>query len=771
MPLRVCPGRSCSGNAILNAILYAAGLPNSSGTVPSKPADVMNMSLGGPGYDSPTHPYNTAMQDAVDAGTLPVCAAGNDGKDTDVTFYAPCGFDACMCVSAISPNLSPAGFTNYGSHIDISAPGVQIWSTVLNDKYEAWQGTSMASPHVAGVAGLIKSLNSNLTPQELRDFLEQTSTDLGNPGRDDHFGVGFLNAFKAAEAVGEDAGVFGPKLGAVPSRIIYSKDAAYQELTIVNKGSDDINSLTWSVEYTTATTYEWLVFRPEAGFGTTASKLGVYVDKYHLNEGDHSAIITINGVHLQSGEAVEALTIPVTVTVAENEITYPLIHVEAIQDDIVVARTYTHYNEGYHYVLDGLNEGQSIQIRAGTDLDHDGEICDAEEKWCGTLGGLADPETVNILSGSYRADLRFDVSNFEEGYYNVPEIRNLNLPAQGSKDVVFSFDSHSSHPTQINAFYRENTSGAFIAIPASHFSTSLNTVFEINKTVTWKSHETLPLGNGSVEFMLTTSSIVGGRGLSQTATLSILNNSRPELSNLKIIPEDQSSYKRDIAITVDVREPDSELTSLALQYSLNGDNGPWRDAGSISGKISGIVSETAKLVWHSNYDFDTNQSGVKIKVIADDGKTEPRALIYPSNTFITIDNGPVVLSSWSNMPVKTGAATICTEADGAVHDDKLYAVCADLTSGSGGRISIFDFITNVWEVESNEISFNQSRSDYTSTLVNGKIYTYGGQNTNVAGNSIEALSASTNSLLQFDPTNNNVSTIKVKELLAEITQQ
>ena len=135
------------------------------------------------------------------------------------------------------------------------------------------------------------------------------------------------------------------------------------------------------------------------------------------------------------------------------------------------------------------------------------------------MGGFADPEMVNILSGSYRADLRFDVSNFEEGYYHVPEIQNLNLPAQGSGDIVFSFDSHSSHPTQINAFYREN-GGAFIAIPASHFSTSLNTVFEINKTVTWKSHETLPLGNGSVEFMLTTSSIVGGRGLSQTATLS-----------------------------------------------------------------------------------------------------------------------------------------------------------------------------------------------------------------------------------------------------------
>ena len=229
-----------------------------------------------------------------------------------------------------------------------------------------------------------------------------------------------------------------------------------------------------------------------------------------------------------------------------------------------------------------------------------------------------------------------------------------------------------------------------------------------------------PWSNGSVEFMLTTSSVVGGRGLSQVVTFTILNNSRPELSNLKIIPEDQSSYKRDVAITVDVSEPDLEPTSLTLQYSFNGDNGPWRDVSSISGKLSGIVSETVKLIWHSNYDFDTNQSGVKIRVIADDGKTQPRALIYPSNTFITINNGPVELSSWSDMPVRTGIDIKCTEADGAVHDDKLYAVCANLTSGSNGRISIFDFITNAWEVESNEISFDQPELTTQVLLSTGK---------------------------------------------------
>ena len=265
----------------------------------------------------------------------------------------------------------------------------------------------------------------------------------------------------------------------------------------------------------------------------------------------------------------------------------------------------------------------------------------------------------------------------------------------------------------------------------------------------------LPLGNGSVEFMLTTSSTIGGSGLSQTVTFTILNNSRPDVSNLKVIPENQSSYERDLSIRADISEPDSEPTTLTIEYSLNGDNGPWRKATSVSGKVSGIVSETAKLVWHSNYDFDTDQVGVKIKIIVDDGNTQPRELVYPLNTTLTVNNGPIELSSWSDMPNRTATATIrCDEADGAIYDNKLYAICADLTGSlGGGRVSIFDFTTNTWEVESNEINLVQSRSDYTSTLVNGQFYTYGGQNSG------SAVNASTNSLFEIDPTTSSVNTI------------
>ena len=111
MPLRVCATSSCDGQAIYNAILYAAGKPNSSGRLPSRPAHVINMSLGGPGQSSA---YKAALEAALEAGVLPVCAAGNDNVNLNRTFYSPVGYDECLGVSAIDQNLNRAGFSKIG---------------------------------------------------------------------------------------------------------------------------------------------------------------------------------------------------------------------------------------------------------------------------------------------------------------------------------------------------------------------------------------------------------------------------------------------------------------------------------------------------------------------------------------------------------------------------------------------------------------------------------------------------------------------------------
>lgn len=175
----------------------------------SNSADVINISLGGADYDSL---FETAVNGAVAAGVVVVAAAGNDGEDG--THY-PSDFDACISVIATDWNDDRAGYSNYGGDKDISAPGgdtnadPDYDSLILSTYYNpithasgyAWMdGTSMASPMVAGVAALVLSANSSLTVAEVKDILYVTAVDLGAPGRDDDYGYGRVNAAAAVAA-------------------------------------------------------------------------------------------------------------------------------------------------------------------------------------------------------------------------------------------------------------------------------------------------------------------------------------------------------------------------------------------------------------------------------------------------------------------------------------------------------------------------------------------------------------------------------------------
>lgn len=139
-------------------------------------ADVINMSWGSP-FASETG--QLLMDAAHEQGIVLVAAAGNDNSQN--TFY-PAAYNHVISVAATDQSDSKASFSNYGDWIDIAAPGVGILSTTSgsDDEYDSFSGTSMASPLVAGLVGLVLSVSPDMSPERVEECLKSSSSDLDN---------------------------------------------------------------------------------------------------------------------------------------------------------------------------------------------------------------------------------------------------------------------------------------------------------------------------------------------------------------------------------------------------------------------------------------------------------------------------------------------------------------------------------------------------------------------------------------------------------------
>ncbi len=183
LPLKVMNAAG-EGNAfaLASAISYAA----------DREAKVINMSLGG---EAPCPDYlQTAIDSAYNRGVLLVAAAGNAGTNQSV-FPANCNH--VLGVAATTDSDTRAYFSNYGSHVSVAAPGVSILSTCLGGGYCYMQGTSMATPFVAGLAALVYAWYSNYTPDRVASAILDNAQDLGTTGWDSYYGCGRIDAFRA----------------------------------------------------------------------------------------------------------------------------------------------------------------------------------------------------------------------------------------------------------------------------------------------------------------------------------------------------------------------------------------------------------------------------------------------------------------------------------------------------------------------------------------------------------------------------------------------
>lgn len=158
--------------------------------------DVINMSLGGPMPDETIH---RAIQDAVTAGVVVVCAAGNSGGDpaSQDTVNYPARFEESIAVAAVDDRETRARFSSVGREVECCAPGVEVISAYPGGTYFRMSGTSMAAPHVSGALALYISWfrhtqGSKPTEQGVRDWIDQHARDLGPPGKDPEYGAGLL---------------------------------------------------------------------------------------------------------------------------------------------------------------------------------------------------------------------------------------------------------------------------------------------------------------------------------------------------------------------------------------------------------------------------------------------------------------------------------------------------------------------------------------------------------------------------------------------------
>jgi len=164
---------------------------------------VINMSLGG---TSGSTALQAACNAAEDAGIVVVAAAGNSGNSWaigDRVLY-PARYDSVIAVAATYDSDVRTYFSSTGPDVELAAPGYNILSTAMGGGYVTKNGTSMASPHVVGVASLvitsgIQDTNSNgRINDEVRERMQQTAIDLGDPGRDNLYGYGLVYAPDAA---------------------------------------------------------------------------------------------------------------------------------------------------------------------------------------------------------------------------------------------------------------------------------------------------------------------------------------------------------------------------------------------------------------------------------------------------------------------------------------------------------------------------------------------------------------------------------------------
>ena len=424
MPVRALGRSGGTSFDIIHSIRYAAGLSNASGVLPTQPADVINLSLGGAGSSQSEADAVTA---ARNAGVIVIAAAGNSGTQ-DLEY--PASYEGAVSVSATNQTNVLTGYSNFGPTVDVAAPGGNmsedvntdgfpdgVLSTIGSDRdssltygYRRYEGTSMAAPHVAGVAALMKAVYPGLTPAIFDQMLIEgrITDDLGAAGRDNQYGYGLINAFKAVTTARELASgtlqPLPPSLLASPGAISFGVINSQLSLSLTNAGGGDL-----SVTGVSGNT-DWFNV---LALSTNDAGLGSYrvtADRTGLAPGEYTGSIRISS---SAGDLSVPVRLQVSATTFSSSagVLFALL-IDSESDETSYQQRLANPADGvYELDLSDVAPG-TYALVVGSDMDNDNFICDAGEA-CGAYPTLNDEAPIEISEdSSYSLGISFDQGRF-----------------------------------------------------------------------------------------------------------------------------------------------------------------------------------------------------------------------------------------------------------------------------------------------------------------------------------------------------------------------
>jgi len=394
MPVRVL-GNDTQGSCwdITNGMKWSGRLANSSGTLPAKAADVINMSLGG---TEACFGSQEIVDQLVAKNIVVIAAAGNENNS--IPIY-PASLANVISVSATTLTDELAPYSSYGSHVDVAAPGgdneidsnndsnpdgvlstvmlIEVGTSTLTNTYGFLPGTSMASPHISGIAALMKSVYPDMGPTEFYTAISsgQITLDLaqnGSTNKDPQFGYGRIDAQKAINwAVEQSQGSPGDAF--LTSSISAANFGSNQQSIdfVISKGGE--GAITVAGGEDTETWMQVLaVSTDDDGLGTYR----ISVDRSGLIDGSYSGWVGIDGsdgskiwisVAMQVGDKVAGEAGYLYALLLDSW-TYGNVKQ---WDGLAISGDYT-------ITLDSNPPGTYFMM-VGSDIDNDGTVCDPGE--------------------------------------------------------------------------------------------------------------------------------------------------------------------------------------------------------------------------------------------------------------------------------------------------------------------------------------------------------------------------------------------------------